>query len=714
MNDKWWNEKLGYIYWMDSEFNIVDTLERAMKMVDLADDQITTREFNSLLEEVHKHLSNANVRGLKRYIVDEFPFLYKKRKISSNTYLEWFKQGVKKVRYYDTGKREEYVLNVGFDLKQIYEAQETIYYKVQVGDLELIKTKSSLIDYIHNDTDYSNVAKNHLHNYISAILFQERTAKGIEAESLFPAVGIFADKDENLIVCYPGLDGKALQGTNGFQKRIIKLCEKRGLDIDGTLLDDYLKIINFSSIPEHIMLATLGYCITSPFFHVLKDALDLFPNFFWIAEPPGVGKTNHLETFFNFLFGTELKSNDDIDSPARLTQNTTAHTSSLVLDDVDKLKDECMSFIKGNSTRKKGRERLNKDQELSYEDTYASFVGSANSSYFLSGSKNDAFRDRCLIFYDFNIIDGNSKESIEYMNIYTKLKNGNVLAPFLLTQSIKFISIMIEGDIPTKMKLELYFKEKRRKISNYFKENFIQTANSRRITIYTLLFIGWEFWDHIFKGREMSCKLISNALDIHNNDSFKTLVEKCEDNISSISIAEFDNIIEFYELKNSDVESLRYPYEDTHNNVVLTTKFVNDYDKWARERGYTPLVSLQNLRELIIKLLKRPIEHKVYKVRNRRGIYQINCPCELSKRGVLFPFNEIKQKLGLDPAFEKSQKLERKVKTLLSENNMSAELDGVISVLEIDDFDRDYIKKEIEKLILNRIISQNNGRITLL
>lgn len=101
--------------------------------------------------------------------------------------------------------------------------------------------------------------------------------------------------------------------------------------------------------------------------------------------------------------------------------------------------------------------------------------------------------------------------------------------------------------------------------------------------------------------------------------------------IEEIILGEIDKIIFFYQRNPQYVE-----YSD-ENEIFLPIEFIIEYDRWRYKRGYTPILSLGKMAEIISGILSKEIIVRIYWSQN-------NNKC---MRGVLFPIKEIMQTVGL-------------------------------------------------------------------
>ncbi|HEC92899.1 MAG TPA: hypothetical protein ENI51_07925, partial [Candidatus Atribacteria bacterium] len=490
-------------------------------------------------------------------------------------------QGIKRVRTTKKGSLETPLIDVPIYLRNVYLTQNNRrVYEIEIDNEIIHKNKEEILEFIESERNYSYITGRELKSIINIILRAQEKYYKIKPQRMYPAIGVFCDEYKNLIVAYPGIDEITLFGENSLQEIIINECKKKGIDKNGNLTYDFYKILHLDCIPERVRIMTMGHTLISCFCSAIKDYLSVFPNFFWISPVRGVGKTTFFELMYNILFGTQLKTKDDINTAARLTKNATAHTSVLYLDDIDKLSDDAIAFLKTNSTRKKGRERLRKTQELDVEDTYACYAGTGNTDEFLN--EDEAFRGRCLITYEIN--EANKDELNKFKAIYENIKMSPIYGYFLLKKSIEFIDRLISEDIPTSEKLVKRIKINYEKIRDYLEARGMGELDDRRYEIYSLIYTGLEMWDYVFKCFGLNSELLNEYLNIYENDKFFILVEMYEKNDIFTTYKEIENVISFFENNYESFTHYLKREKDGSEVLVVCSDFINAYDEWAAKR----------------------------------------------------------------------------------------------------------------------------------
>ena len=613
-----------------------------------------------------------------------------------------------------------------FSLENIYYNQNSeIFYEIQFGEELICLNKKDLLDFIENERNFGNVSGRVLKESISVVLRTSEKVKKLVKKEMYQTLGVFLDKNNELIVVHPENPEIKLYGINDYQKRSIELCKKRGIDINGDLLKIYFDLLNINSYPDNVKLTEFGISLISTFYYVLRNYIDIFPLHFYIVPLASVGKTELQKLVFCDLFGVELKNSDDIDSPARLTENCTDTTFPLSVDDIDKLEQKALNYIKTTATTLKPQERMTKDRKTKFQDAYRSFSGTANSDDFLSGDKNEAMRDRCLISRDFK--NAFVKDLKNFENLKEKIVNGKIVGYYVLNKSIEYLdTIETNENLSNFEKLKYIIKQNKEEIRNYVKNKLDFIRNPRRLMIYTLLITSWQMWDYIFQDKGLTCKFLKDILDYKNNNKLYNFIEEYEENTIQISYKEILLILEFYESVKGDSEIIKY--ENTNNIKVLTSTFITKYDEWARKRGYEILGSLDKLRDILSKFTTQNIKSTIIKTREI-GSGKKDA-CKKNVRGIVFYENKVYRKLGLKEKKQKkiisdnkksSQYIEYdtlmiRLKRIAEDNNwIPLEKNSVIQRLELDEtLDRDYIEKFIDELVEKEIlIEKENNFIQL-
>lgn len=734
---QWWNERTGYHAWGSAEYTNPKTYEDFADLIDRCDDSVKAHHLKALLKEAERVLEQEDIDRLMRYMCYELDYvpnpevqmylniidipkvnvLIESKPRGGGYYLLCKRNGIihrqiitkwnKKKKEYEDFIYDKKILDVPFELKNLYLSQNDLrFYEVNIGKEEVCLNKEDLLNFVQKERNYAYISGRQLFDCLSIVLRAYEKKKNLKEKRMYPAIGVFQDKRNNLIVVYPSVPDIVLYGENGYQKRTIKRCEQIGLDIDGDLAESYYHMIHDEYYPESVRLGIAGHCITAPFYYVLKDVLDVFPNHHWIAPPTGIGKTDLNQFMYNFLFGIEIKSNDDVSSGARLSKISTAYTMATYIDDIDDLPEEAMSYMKFLATRFKSRDRMD-NQKVIFEDTYSSFCGSANVSNYISGNENEAYRNRCLINMDFNKHD-TLKGSPDFDKHKEKIIHGSIFGYYALSKIFEFIDERIPDEfLNSYQKLRELFKFYKSELRVFLQKNKILLVDSRRLTIYTLLHMGLRFWNYIFLSKGLESELLINALDYENNDIFINLIRKYEGNLMQISIDQFISILNYYELYWSTHSGLNLT--DNEDNPVLTTDFIHEYDKFAKQRGYDSLKSLTTLADMQMKVLREDVKTTTVCLKekgalNKDKVYGLVFKIDMIKKVLDVESNPLTKRDPNEPR-EGIKKLEQLLVGLKEafeyNNNIDLEKKNLIQTLQLTtDLNEEYIKNAIEEMII--------------
>jgi len=614
--------------------------------------------------------------------------------------LQSTEQGLIVYTYGDKYTSFNKILDGPIALLDIYDGESERYYEVELDGVIICKNKQDLISYIENDTNLSFVSGRILQNYLSIILQGYEKQKNLKPKLMFNACGVFKTIKDEIVIVYPDQKdmGIRLYGENDYQTDIIEKLTKIGIDEKGDLAKVYFDLIHLDTIPFKKMVMLIGYCAISPFFYALKDYLDIFPNLFAIGIP-GTGKTTAFEEFSSKLYGTETLLPESIDSMARLTKVSTAFTTPEYIDNIEGVGDKQMNFIIVNSTRKLKRERMRKDQSRISEQTYPSYMGTTNKGDFLKTEK--AFRLRCLILNWNKRIKSDGEGEI-FKKLEGKIKKGKIFGYHLLNKAKGFIKNEISDDISDYEKLTLLIDINKEKITELFRKEKIELIDIRRETIYSLIYVGIQFWDYIFEIHNLESKRIKDILNLENK-KFIEIIRELEQELKSIGFEEFENILEFFR-KNEGIYKIN---RNRDNEIVLLTNFINDYDEWAVRKKYPILKSLSNLGRIESELLGKEVKTKKMRIKN------IDTNRMNEKRGLIFYIEEIEKIMEIerDKESEEERKIDiiniketeinekvlNRIAKMISENNNKAVyVEGVVEVLNLED---DLNKENVSKII---------------
>ena len=627
-------------------------------------------------------------------------------------------------------------LDVPIILLNIYKGQNSLFYEVKLDGEVIVKEKNDLANYIEHETTLNYISGSKLKESISMVLNAYRKEHNMLLKSMFNTIGLFEDGDSDIVLSHPENDQIAVIGENDIQTDVIENVKNLGLDHKGKLAKNFFKILHIKTQKLNFRLGVFGYSSIHPFFYFLKKYLDVFPNLFAIGIH-GSGKTTLLEIMINDMYGTKMKSPDTIDSVARLTKYSTESTFALNVDDIDILDEKLMNWIKTNSTRKGTRDRLTKDNKKISEQTYASYSGSANSKDFLAGSKNDAFRKRCFIFELMEKIDMKEETDL-FEEQKSIIKDNEVFGFYLLEKSIDYIKRLYPNKkLNFHQKLVKLIKEKKREFKKLFIKNNVNLCDIRRLTMYSLIYIGWELWDNVFKEKGLKSAVLRSALDL-DSGVFVSFVRELEDAEYNISLEIIDNILEFYIGRIGKFGNI----ETKDGDIVLQRDFVNDYDEFAKRRGYDTLGSLTRLGDIQSELLNRHIKPgTIYFKKAKDNDFSF-----VSEYGIIFYFKEIQElrndtkgiaelekieetqneyeetgKIDMDRIFKSGTFIERferlfdRTKEILEENgNKPIEMKSIIQALELmDGISGNEVDHFIKTCLFEEILRLKDGFIYL-
>lgn len=595
----------------------------------------------------------------------------------------------------DTKIFDTIIINEPFYLENIYYNQNlTLFYEVKIGNEIICFNKRDLLDFIENERNYGFVVGRSLKECISVILREFEKANKLEPKEMYFTLGIFTDKNDNLIVAHPDNKDIKIYGVNAYQKRTIERVKRKRLDMNGNLLNEYHQLFHYNTFPEDVRLTTFGHSLIANFFNVLRDDIDIFPQHFWITPVRSVGKTVLFKLIYADLFGIELKSGDDIDSTARFSENCTDTTTCMPIDDIDKLETKILNQMKTAGTTLKAKERMTKDQKIIIQDTYRTFSGTANSDEFISGEQNEALRGRCLISRDFKFVT-DFKELKNLEVIKEIIHSNNILGYFLLNKSIEYINKVIDIDnISSHDKLIQLIRQNKEKLRKYFESKTI-FDDPRRLTIYALLYTSWQMWNFIFQEANLHSDLLEEILTYEKNNKLFKYIRKYEESILQMNIDDVLNILEFYEEIKTNNAKIRY--ENIDKAKILDTLFVNEYDKWAKIHGYEPLKKLTKLGEMLSKILKKDMKPKK-SIRARHIGTLPSTPYKKIVYGIIFNEKEMYVKLGMK---EYNEEIYNKIIEIFDDNETGKlDVNNIIQRLALD-YQEKEIKKNINVMILH-------------
>jgi len=597
-------------------------------------------------------------------------------------------------------------------LLNFYEGENDIFYEVRCNGEVVCKTKKDLFDYL----DEKNLIVDQIlvKSAVSQIIRESITEYNLKKKPMYNTIGLFLNKKEELELVYEDDENKRIIAENDVQLDLIDKIKEKELDKKGELTEHFFKIIHIPTVPINVRLSILGYSAIAPFFYALSKELDFYPYLFLIGKH-GSGKTTLLELFMNILFGTVMKTVDDMKSEARLTKFLTECLFMLNIDDIDKMDEDLLGFLKSFATRKSQRNRMD-NQKMRKEQMYENVCGSANSNTFLRNVDDEAFRIRCIIHYlKTNLKATRDKKDRSKFEKHKKIikESGLIYGIYLLEKSLEFIE-NIESDQSTKYKKILAYKRKiDDKIEILLNKKQIEISDVRRITLYSLIYIGWNFWDYTFKSKGLNSDLLKDALNFEG-DIFLNYINELEKAERDINQEMFESVLEFLKQKLSTYGSIRCRSKDSEKDgkIFITTKFIADYDLWSRVRGYKPLKTLTNLSDLQSRLLNKDIRPGIYTYYSENG--------KEKGYGILFHYEElialregnaIQKKIDVDLSIN-FEKIAGKIKEIFEEiGDKEVEMKSLQQILGIEGDSIEAIKKSIQKLIETGKLKQENDKL---
>lgn len=643
---------------------------------------------------------------------------------NGEVYLENTHEGVSFFTY-PLGKgnvTQKKVLVCPLNLLNVYEGQNDTFYEIKLNGGVVCKTKEGLLEFMEDKNLV--IDQNTLRTATSNILRESMKEYQLNPKPMYNTVGIFFSKsDDDIIIVYDDDDKKRIIGENDLQLKLIEKIKEKEMDKKGELTDLFYQIIHLPALPEKVRISVLGYTAIHPFFFVLSDHIDILPLLFLIGKH-GAGKTTTLKIFLNYLFGTEIKKADDIRSDARFSKFLTEMGFCTLIDDFDKLPDNHLGFVKTYASQRGKRYRMKKNQEFIIEQLYASIGGTANEKEFLTRQDDEAFRLRCII-HELNVnIKTNVNRQLlrKFRQLEKRLKSSNLIyGYYLLNKAIDYIEDSITGELSTFEKLLKLFDKTYERLADIIEDKEVDLIDIRRITVYTLIYLGLEIWKYVFKSRGLKSEMLEEYLDLEKG-RFINYMQRLEVAEKNLSLEIFDSILEFFRQNYEKYAGKKTPEGD----FIVQTRFISNYDRWARPRGYDTLKTLTKLAELQSKLLNRNIKpatqyffdehnnrHKEYgvkfyykEIRKMRGELMIEEDADTNE-----------DQLDINKLFD--GKVSKKMETFISRvieffeaaDYEELELKSVIQGLEIEDYGKEYVLNGLKYLTENGSIRINKGKI---
>ena len=149
------------------------------------------------------------------------------------------------------------------------------------------------------------------------------------------------------------------------------------------------------------------------------------------------------------------------------------------------------------------------------------------------------------------------------------------------------------------------------------------------------MYMGWIFWDYCLQTKSFKSDLLTNALDFES-ETFSNYINELEEAEKEINLEIFESILEFFRQNQHTYSTYQRVSRDQieNNKIVITAKFIVEYDKWAKQRGYSTLRSMREFAELESTLLNRDIRVKAMR-------YQDAVGKKHDGKGIIFYYKEI-------------------------------------------------------------------------
>lgn len=621
-------------------------------------------------------------------------------------YLENTKEGLSKFNYLEDSKdvirAHLPILAKPIELLNYYESpnknDKTSFYEVKCAGMVECMRKPELIEWLEEKNLIINEGL--IKKALSLVLGKSIQEFNLICKPMFNAIGVF-ERDNELIIAYESDEHKRIYGQNDVQIDVIEKIENKEMDLNGDLIECFFEIIHLKTIHENIRLSILSISGIAPFSYIiaLKNRF-LFPYLFLIGIH-GAGKSNLLEVFMNFLYGTEMMNSDDSKTTARLSKFLTSTSFLVNVDDIDKIGDGSIALLKSYATKRDSTRKRMDGQKMNYENQYASIVGSANNNLFLLD--DEAFRIRCLVHY-LNEKIKKTEENQNDLKMYAKMKaeilrSNKVGGFYFLTIAIEFIKKQYPEITSSYEKLLRLVNDTYNDIDNYITEMDLddRLTDFRRKEIYTFTYLGFVLWDYVFRSKNKKSDLLKDLLDLKKT-RFRDYIVDLEKAELNINLQVFDNIIEFYESNYNKeyVYITKSNIADVNSKILIRTHFINEYDKWAKLRGYETLGTIKKLSELQSGILNKNIFPAKYSVDN--------APTKSGQVfGVIFYYKEIKA-LRFDSGLEENDGFSFK-----DENEEFKYSNVLMDFFENNNYD--FIEKGIVIDVISAELNEEQARI---
>lgn len=611
-------------------------------------------------------------------------------------------------------------------------------FEIQIGDNIFAKPEREIPDYIIEE-EKSLARREGLRDYIRNIIYEytEKYKDDFPILDLYNTVGVFLDSNKELTIARPDDPKIKLYGENSSQEELIKDIQSKNLDVNGDLTEDFFEIIHLNILPQHFRFGVYSFSAISPFFFAMNDILDLIPHFFAVGAH-GAGKSKTAEIFIDRIIGTTKLIGQNIRTESRFTHELTLSTFARHIEDLNGLDEKQKEIFKTMGTGRPKREVMQRDSKTKdAEQMYPSIISSANSNKFYSSMSEDdeAFRVRCWIFEDLKKIDYTKhfNEIKKFRMHENKIIAGRLFGFYLLDKAVEYFDKTIEGEYSKYEKLRKLFDITKTKFENFLVEKNLKVSDPRRPTLYTLFNIGLQIWKYINELKGFKSEIIDEYLDFYS-ENFLSLFEEQEYKETEKALEKLITI--FYYFKNNKQRVWLYKFQEI---PALTTRFIDGYNQWARQRNYPTYDGLTDIAKMQSNVLQKDIKAK------SRYIESLNDGDQDTIRCVPFYFEELQEliepkkekeldckdlNLGkelnhrdMDRIFkgeskEKIEKIEyilNRLKEIFEENNFKElELTNVLQALELEDnLTSQFIKDVINDLIGDGTLIKKGGIITL-
>ncbi|RLF03625.1 MAG: hypothetical protein DRJ64_08190, partial [Thermoprotei archaeon] len=296
------------------------------------------------------------------------------------------------------------------------------------------------------------------------------------------------------------------------------------------------------------------------------------------------GKTLTLRLFTKYLYGTIERTGDDFRSEFRMISLCRATTFPQLIDEVGAaLPSYAIETIKHKCTGGKEGIRGKRNQKIECYPLRSPFAMTANEWVWASKPLENR-----LIALKTTAHISNLPEN-EFIGLYNKIVKSKQLL------GLELLKPVIDEKIDI---LDLVLKEIEHVAS---KINHI-TQDSRKLTTYALLSTGLKLWIALFE---------KYGLD---TAPLRELLENMDEIVASIENERFLDRKELIDpfLTWLSENNLRISSSRKGKYHLVTTTDLGDYNKWAKERGYTIFPSLREFGAAVAEILNKPLS-EVYK-----------------------------------------------------------------------------------------------------